>query len=284
MRKFLLFTFLLSILVELTGNAQAKGHLVIIGGGKRSINIMQKIVELAGGKDARIIVIPNASSVPIETAKYQVKEFAELGVASEYLVFSAETVDADSNINKLKTATGIFFSGGDQSNLTKVLLGTKLLEKIYEIYNDGGVISGTSAGAAVMSKIMITGNEIMNKDSNNAFISIQKNNYEVKEGFGFINSAIVDQHFIKRKRMNRLISLVFENPNLLGIGIDESTAIIVNPDDTFEVIGESLVMVLDASQNKKIEPNRNGYLSGSMGTHFLKEGDKFNLITKRIIQ
>jgi cyanophycinase len=263
----------------------SKGHLVIIGGGKRPDYVMQKIVELAGGKGAKMIVIPNASSEPLQTAQYQSKELSELGVQSDYLIFNRNTADSDSNLKKLEGVTGIFFSGGDQSNLTRDLLGTELLEMIYKIYNQGGVISGTSAGAAVMSEVMITGNELINTDSTNAFISILKNNIEVKPGFGFIKSAIVDQHFIKRKRHNRLISLVLENPQLPGIAIDEATSIIVYPNDSFEVLGESQVLILDAGEARNISTDRNGNLrADNIKMHLLINGDKFNITSKQVIK
>ncbi|MFO7526037.1 MAG: cyanophycinase [Ignavibacteriaceae bacterium] len=288
MKNFLLcISILLLVFVDEGCFAQSsKGHLVIIGGGKRHDYIMQKIVDLAGGKDARMIVIPNASSEPLETAQRQSNELKEYGIASsDFLIFTKESADADSNLKKLEGVTGIFFSGGDQSNLTRDMLGTKILERIYEIYNNGGVISGTSAGAAVMSEVMITGNELINKDSNSAFNSIQKNNIEVKQGFGFIKSAIVDQHFIKRKRNNRLISLVIENPHLPGIAIDEATSIIVYPDDTIEVLGESQVLILDACNAKNIRADRNGNLrADNIKMHLLINGDKFNLKTKDVIE
>lgn len=286
MKKYLLFILLIVFVNEGCFAQSSKGHLVIIGGGKRHDYIMQKIVELAGGKDARMIVIPNASSEPLETAQRQSNELKEHGVASsDYLIFTKESADADSNLKKLEGVTGIFFSGGDQSNLTRDMLGTKLLDKIYEIYNNGGVISGTSAGAAVMSEVMITGNELINKDSNSAFNSIQKYNIEVKQGFGFIKSAIVDQHFIKRKRYNRLISLVVENPQLPGIAIDEATSIVVYPDDTFEVLGESQVLILDAGNAKNIGTDKNGNLrADNIKMHLLINGDKFNLKTKDVIE
>ena len=129
-----------------------------------------------------------------------------------------------------------------------------------------------------MSKLMITGNELINKDSSDIFISIQKNNVEVKEGFGFIKTAFIDQHFIKRKRLNRSISIVLENPELLGIGIDESTCIIVNPDDTFEVLGENQVIVFDASNCSEIKVDKNGNLGAeNIKMHILLSGDKFDI-------
>lgn len=233
-----------------------------------------------------MIVIPNASSERLETAQRQSKELKELGAASsDYIIFSKETADADSNLKKLENITGVFFSGGDQSNLTRDLLGTKLLERIYEIYNSGGVISGTSAGAAVMSEVMITGNELINPDSSNAFISIQKKNIETTKGFSFIKSAIIDQHFIKRKRHNRLISLIIENPELPGIAIDEETSIVVYPDHTFEVLGESQVLILDAGNAKNIRTDKNGNLrADDIKLHLLINGDRYNLKTKKVVE
>lgn len=276
---FILFSFA-SIL------SQDKGHLVIIGGGEKTNYIMQKIVDLAGGPDAKIIVIPNASSEPKESAEYNVEEFKNLGCKNvDYIMFNREDADKDSIVDKLIGATGIFFSGGDQSYLTRDMLGTKLLDKVYEIYNNGGVISGTSAGAAVMSKLMITGNELINKDSTESFISIQKNNVEVKEGFGFIKSAFIDQHFIKRKRLNRSISVALENPELLGIGIDESTCIVVYPDETFEVLGENQVLIFDATNSCDIKLDKNGNLGGhNIKMHLLITGDRFDLKLKEVIE
>jgi cyanophycinase len=283
--KRILLPFLI-VLYSIAVFARPEGYLVIIGGGKRPLYVMQKMTELAGGKEAHFIIIPNASSAPLETAEYQSKEFLELGAASSsYIIFDRQTADTDSNLDKLEGVTGIFFSGGDQSNLTRDLLGTRLFEKIREIYNKGGVIGGTSAGAAVMSKLMLTGNELLNQDSSNAFISIQKDNIEVKEGFGFISTAIVDQHFIKRKRHNRLISLVLENPELPGIAIDEATAIIVYPDEIFEVMGESQVLIYDASEVKNISTDDNGNLRAcNIKMHLLVNGDRYNLRTKEIIE
>jgi len=282
----LLLIFSFAIIEQEFYAQSTKGHLVIIGGGDKTEYIMQKIVDLAGGPDAKIIIIPNASSVPLESAQYNVDEFKILGCKNvDYIMFSREDADKDSLVEKLTGATGIFFSGGDQSNLTRDMLGTKLLEKIYELYNSGAVISGTSAGAAVMSKLMITGNELINKDSSESFISIQKNNVEVKEGFDFIKSAFIDQHFIKRKRLNRSISVVLENPNLLGIGIDESTCIVVYPDETFEVLGENQVMIFDATNSCDIKPDKNGNLSGhDIKMHLLVSGDRFDLKSKEVIE
>lgn len=286
MKRILLSSFILILSWSSTQYSQSKGYLVIIGGGDKPSYIMQKIVNLAGGPNSKIIVIPNASSDPKGSAEYNVEEFKNLGCTNvDYVLFSREETDKDSLVEKLSGATGIFFSGGDQSFLTRDMLDTKLLARVYEIYNSGGVISGTSAGAAVMSELMITGNELINKDSTDAFISIMKNNVEVKEGFGFIKCAFIDQHFIKRKRLNRSISVVLENPELLGIGIDESTSIVVYPDDTFEVLGENQVIVFDATDCVNIKNNKKGNLGAeNLKMHILLDGDKFSLKTRKVIE
>lgn len=264
--------------------AQSKGYLVIVGG-VQTKEIVAEFVKLAGGENARIIVIPNAGSNPVYWSEVQVKEFSELGAKSDYLLFTRETADTDSNLKKMDWANAVFFLGGDQSDLTRDMLGTKLLQKVYDIYNNGGVVGGSSAGAAVMSEVMITGNELLNKDSTSSFISIQKGNIETAKGFGFIKSAIIDQHFLKRKRHNRLITLMCEHPNLLGIAIDESTGIVVNPDETFEVIGNNQVLVYDPTEAKNIRTDKSGNLGiTEMKMHLLINGDKFDLKSKKVIE
>ncbi len=286
MKKYLLSSFIITLIFSLSINPQNKGHLVIIGGGDKPTYIMQKIVDLAGGNNSKIIVIPNASSVPLESALYNVEEFKTLGCSNvEYIMFNREDADKDSLVDKLSGATGIFFGGGDQAFLTRDLLGTKLLDEIKNIYENGGVISGTSAGAAVMSEVMITGNELKNKDSSYVFITIEKGNVENIEGFGFINSAIIDQHFIKRKRLNRLISMVLEYPDLIGIGIDEETSIIVNPDDTFSVLGDNQVMIFNPSNALNIKEDVHGNLGvENLKVDILLSGDKYDLKTRSIIK
>lgn len=279
--------YLLVLLITIAATnlfSQSKGHLVIIGG-VHTQETSKKFIELAGGENARIIIIPNAGSSPVYNSELHKKEFQELGAKAEYLLFTRETADADSNLKKMDWANAVYFLGGDQSDLTSDMLGTKLLQKVYDIYNNGGVIGGSSAGAAVQSEIMITGNELLNKDSSSAFVSIQKGNIETAKGFGFIKSAIIDQHFLKRKRHNRLITLMCEHPNLLGIAIDEATAVVVYPDDTFEVIGNNQVLVYDPTEAKNIREDKNGNLGTTgMKMHLLINGDKFDLKTKQVIE
>ncbi len=286
MKKFALtFAWLLGVLA---GNlfGQPRGYLVIIGGGERPDYMMKKIVELAGGGESKFLVIPMASSEPRDTALRQKEQLEKMGAGPvDFIMVTRETADHDTNLAKLDGVSGIFFSGGDQSRLTEALLGTQFLERIKHIYHTGGVIVGTSAGAAVMSKLMITGDELKNQDEENPFKTIAANNIQVKEGFGFIESAIIDQHFIRRKRHNRLISLVLENPRLLGIGIDEATAIIVKPDQAFEVLGENTVLVYDAAKVTGISADANGNLSAAnLKMHILRSGQIFSLKKKKLLR
>lgn len=273
----LLFTLLLCYGVCWAGD-EVKGHLFIIGGGDRPDSLMTQFVELGGGKDARILIVPYASGDINDTGQYQQQEFKRLGCASvEYITMTKEDIDSKQSLDKLNGVTAVFFSGGDQNRLTGMLLHTKFLEKIKDIYRNGGVIGGTSAGAAVMSKIMLTGEE---KDvperKNGDFSYIRKGTVQIAEGFGFVDNAIIDQHFIIRKRENRLISLVLQHPDLKGIGIDESTAIIVNPDHSFKVAGQSQVMVFEPKASVKVTAG--GYLkTDSLNIRILTAGDSYLL-------
>lgn len=276
----------LILLFFITGiPAQNKGYLFVIGGGDRPEYMMKRFIDLAGGNNSKIIIIPNASSDPVETAEYQVSNFKQLGCTTvDYLLADKHSADTDSIVRKLHNAKAIFFSGGDQNRLTGDLLNSKVLDRIKQIYREGGVIGGTSAGAAIMSKIMITGDELLNSDTTNAFSLIRDKNIKTAEGFGFIENAIIDQHFVARKRHNRLISLVLENPFLTGIGIDESTACIFNPDSTLEVLGNSLVIIYDASKSGTVTKDSNGNLAaGNILMSILKSGDKYNLKTQDVM-
>ncbi len=251
-----------------------EGHLFIIGGGERPDSLMTQFLALGGGEKARVLVIPFASEDIDDAGSYQQEQFERLGCASsKYTNTPKKLIDSEESLAALEGITAIFFSGGDQNRLTDYLLGTKFLAKIREIYVNGGVIGGSSAGAAVMSKIMITGEEInVPEKYKGDFSYIKKNTVQTAEGFGFITSAIVDQHFIARKRQNRLISLVLENPTMKGIGIDEATAIIVKQDGSYKVAGQSQVMVFESQAQPSLSPN--GYFrTSSLNMKILTAGD-----------
>lgn len=261
-------------------SAEATGHLFIIGGGRQPTGMLQRFIDLAGGTNqAKIIVMPMASEDAASTGAEQVAEFKSHGVAQvESVVLTRADATNRLSAKRLDRATGVYFTGGDQSRLAAVLVNSPVQQKLTELYARGAVIGGTSAGAAIMSQVMITGEELLNDDKTNTFKFIKKNNIETAMGLGFMTHAVIDQHFIKRKRLNRLFSVVLEHPQLVGIGIDESTAIIVNADETFEVLGESAVMVIDPRTATKIRADQNGNLSArDIKTHVLVAGDRFDL-------
>jgi cyanophycinase len=187
------------------------------------------------------------------------------------------------SVELLNGATGVYFTGGDQIRVTKALGGTPVHKKLLDLYAGGAVIGGTSAGAALMSKVMITGEERLNKDTVRNFLVIKKDNVVTVEGMGFLTNVIIDQHFVVRKRHNRLISVVLEHPELVGVGIDESTAIIVRPNGTFEVAGESSVIVYDATHASDIRTAPRGYLSGrNITMHVLTAGDVYDMSSRAV--
>lgn len=236
---------------------EAKGHLVIVGGGTRTPEIMQRIVDLGGGPGAKVLVVPFASGIADSVGTYQRDEFIALGCSAQYILCNREDIDKPENLAMLDEVSIVFFSGGDQNRLKAHIGGTKFFDRIESIYNNGGVISGTSAGAAVMSKIMITGQQEGKTEEEVDFNMIKRGDVLTAEGFGFLENIIIDQHFIYRKRQNRLLSLLKDHPDKRGVGIDESTAIVVYPDSSFEVIGESQVMVYEpAGVNGSGELNR----------------------------
>ncbi|MDZ7342820.1 MAG: cyanophycinase [candidate division KSB1 bacterium] len=280
-RRWLVIVCLLSLIFS-SGFAKDKGYLLIVGGGSRPPEALKEFVAVSKG--GPILVITSASGVPAESGPSLVNQLIKAGAkdANWLHIESREMANADSVVQRIESATGIFFSGGVQERLMQRVGGTRSEAAIKKLYFErGGIIGGTSAGAAVMSEVMITGNELINKDTTDAFVAIQAKNIETKKGFGFLDQVIIDQHFVARKRHNRLISLVLEHPNLVGIGIDEDTAIMVHPNGKFKVYGKGSVIVYDARKAKSIQVNKNGLLSGrNLKMAVLVEGDEFFINTK----
>jgi cyanophycinase len=261
-----------------------QGHLLIIGGGSRPPELMRRVAELAGGPEARVVVIPTASSVPEEVGPEQAAELEEAGAGGAFpLEATPQTAKEPATLAALDGVSGVFFSGGDQSRLTAALLGSPLLEGLREVYRRGGVIAGTSAGAAVMGPLMITGDETPPAaEGDEAFTHIRARNVVTTPGLGFLPGVVVDQHFVARKRLNRLMAVVLEHPRLLGVGIDESTAILVRADRTFEVLGRGQVVVVDASRASHLSADPEGHLSGhDIAVHVLRTGQRFDLDGRR---
>jgi cyanophycinase len=263
-----------------------KGILFIIGGGDRPESMMRRFVDLAGRfGGGKVVVFPMASSEPAETGAGLVAEFKGLGAReAEYFILTREQALAEENERVLDGAGGVFFSGGDQSLQMAVLGGTPIHRRLLELYQEGCVMGGTSAGAAVMSEVMITGEERRKVEEGHAFETLEAGNIVTRAGLGFLQTAIIDQHFVTRKRHNRLISLVAEHPRLLGVGVDEETAILVGPDGIFEVLGNRSVIVYDASNAAvTITPAQAVGFRGMM-MHVLLAGDRFDLERREAVR
>jgi cyanophycinase len=260
-----------------------KGHLFIVGGGERDEPLMRRFVELAKGSGTgRIVVFTMASSVPLEVGPELVAEFRKYGVQDVvyYQLTRDEAMKGDS-AKILDGVSAIWFSGGDQARLTAALLDTPIHTRMLEFYAAGGLLGGTSAGAAVMSEVMITGDEKRTTDENLNWQTVEADNVVRVRGFGFVKNAIIDQHFLVRRRQNRLLSLVLENPALLGAGIDESTAILVRPDGKWEVLGESQVYVIDARKAIVTKASSNKLGAHGLRLHLLLPGDVFDPVAGR---
>lgn len=257
MRRFSWFPVLLAVLAcGTTPGADtapaAAGHLFIVGGGRRSPELMARFVELAGGQGAHIVVFPMASATPAGTGEAQAAELRALGADARSVVLTRDDASDDGfDTGFLDDAGGIWFPGGSQSRLTDVLQGTPVLDAIRRRYREGAVVGGTSAGAAVMSAAMITGSQRDPEGDTLAYLGdtfarLERDMMELAHGFGLLTSAIVDQHFLRRERQNRLLATVLSHPDLIGVGIDEATAVIVRPDGLWEVAGASAALVYDA--------------------------------------
>ena len=274
----------LLLALPLSAVAGPKGHLFIVGGGDWPDGMMNRFVDLAARfGTGRIVILPMASSVPEESAAEETVEFRKLGAKDivTHLLTREQALKPESAA-LLDGAGGVFFSGGDQARLTAVLLDTPVHRRLLELYEQGAVIGGTSAGAAVMSEVMITGDEVRKPEAGREFETLQAANIVTARGFGFVvPRVVIDQHFVTRKRHNRLISLLAEHPDLLGVAIDESTAVLVRPDETFEVVGAKQVIVYDPAGAKfRILPNTNIAFTGLV-MHALTDGDTFDLKTRK---
>ncbi len=222
-----------------------QGKLFIIGGGKRPVAMVQEMIQLSGlEKGGYAVVLPMSSVEPDTAFYYARRQFAKEGIDSVYNLplYKGENI-TDERLDSLVRARLIYIPGGEQVRFMEAVLGTPVIEALHRAYREGAVIAGTSAGAAVMSKKMITGNEFKHREYTGDFRTIEANNMELTAGLGLLEDAIVDQHFIWRMRNNRLIAVAIENPGHLCIGIDESTAIVVEGDSA-RVSGISQVVTI----------------------------------------
>lgn len=256
--------------------AQA-GTLFIVGGGSQPAALVKEFVVRASATGpARIVVFAMASAEGERSGEAKAVDLRALGAQATALWLTRDQADSDSVARLLRDATGIWFGGGDQNRLARVLRGTKVERAIHERYRSGAVVGGTSAGAAVLSYPMITGDELLRRDTTESWTRIARATVQVDSGFSLLTNAIVDQHFIRRKRHNRLLSLVLADVPHLGVGIDEGTALIVEPGGLWRVAGASAAVIYDAREARRTEAGAPVLGAAGVRMHVLPAGATFD--------
>jgi cyanophycinase len=219
---------------------RSNGTLLIVGGRTPEV-AFQRFLELAGGRDARVVLIPSASTrfAEGERVKEELEEWRKRGPASVQMLHTRSREVANDPVfaRPLTEATGVWMGGGAQDLLMKPYLGTEVERQLKALLDRGGVIGGTSAGASVMSRVMIAGG---------------RDKAELADGFGFLPDVVIDQHFLRRNRIGRLLGVLSAHPDLIGIGIDEQAVLEVNlRDSRMKVLGLSYVVACVPDEAKK---------------------------------
>jgi cyanophycinase len=206
------------------------GTLVICGGGRLPEEVIGRFLEAAGGAKAKLVLVPTASTFADRVdAEWFLSPWRERGVQSVTLLHthSREAADRDDFIAPLREATAVWFYGGNQSRLASVYVNTRFEQELHTLLKRGGTVGGTSAGAAIMSRLMIARG---------------KQQPELGVGFDLLPDAVIDQHFLRRGRQPRLLAALEKNPDHFGVGIDEGTALVVEG-SSMRVVGDSVVTV-----------------------------------------
>lgn len=277
MKKFLFF-FLITLPLIAQDNLTTgpeNGSLIVAGGNYMGEEIVSKFVELAGGKDAHIVVIPTASGAKqFDDTKGFTKQLKDFGATNVVMLHTYDKKIADSNsfIKPLQKATGVWFTGGRQWRLVDAYADTKTENVLWEVLNKGGVIGGTSAGATIQGSYLARGDTKTNQ--------IMMGDHE--EGFGYIKNIAIDQHALARNRQFDMFDILKNRSELLGIGIDESTAIIVQQ-NTFKVIGKSNVLIYDGTFWSRDNNDIQNPPNTEQVFYFLQHGDRYNLKERKVI-
>jgi cyanophycinase len=248
-----------------------RGNLVLVGGGAKPPEAMRLFATLAGGAGARIVVLPLASGDSREAGADYVVLFGSLGVTDVRVIQIDDRRDAlrPEYARVIREATGVFFSGGDQSRIAARIVDTPILDAVREVKARGGVVGGTSAGTACQSAVMLVGagdERVM-----------RPGNIAVTRGTGLFEGVVVDSHFSQRRRFTRLKSVVLEHPSLVGVGVDEATAAWVKPDGTLEVVGRNHVTIYDATAASISRSDEGDFLAPGLKELTLSAGQRFDL-------
>lgn len=243
--------------------------------------ILSHVVREAGGTDARIVVIPTASSIPVEVGENYLHAFDHLGCKNVRVLQIKNRIHAGNTdyMKAIEEADCIMFGGGDQSKIVAAIGNTRMHKLILDKYYDTSfVIAGTSAGAMCMSSEMIAGGSSTD--------TLTKGSVRLDKGMGFLPQTIIDSHFIQRARFGRLAEAVAAFPNLVGIGLAEDTGVIVKEGQFLKVIGSGMVVLFDGNalthNNHAILKTGTPMSMSDLKVHILANGDRYDLVTRKV--
>jgi len=253
----------------------SKGSLIIVGGAMRDTTIALKFIELAGGMNAPIVVIPTASGQDNPDPERYTRFLTHLGATNVKMIHTTdpEIADTEEFVTPIKESSGVWFGGGRQWRIVDAYGGTMTETEFQKVLERGGVIGGSSAGATIQGTYLARGDTKAN--------TIMMGDHE--RGFDYLKSSAIDQHLLKRNRQFDLVEIIQAHPDLLGIGLDENTAIIVQG-NTMEVIGQSYVAIYDYNLWEENLPDEAEPILENGGKFFLLvPGDKFDLYHRKAI-
>jgi cyanophycinase len=262
--QFALITLVFAVQTAVAADPPPKGHLIIHGGGGMTTDVTDLFVSLGGGEKGHLIYVPTSLDGEPSTDPASVPGYLKpksFGTVTVLHTRDPKVADSDAFIAPLKTATAIWFSGGRQWRTMDAYLGTKAAAAFLDVYRRGGVIAGSSAGATVQGSFLVRGAP----EGNHVMMAAGH-----EQGFGFLPDAAIDQHAIARNRLPDMVPVIEKHPHLLGIAIDEATALVVSSGKA-SVLGKSKVALYDAKTWK----------NGSPKYFFLEKGQQFEIATRR---
>lgn len=264
------------------------GHLVIAGGSLTDTTVFEHFMKLAGGPDAPVVIVATArTDAEIEDVSFfarQQERFEGYGFRNFTFLHTRDRqlADSDEFAKPIQNASGVWFLGGRQWRLVDAYTGTKTLDAFFGLLDRGGVVGGSSAGASIQADYLVRGDTKTN--------TLMMGDHQ--EGFGFITNTAIDQHLLAMNRQFDIFEILDEYPGMLGLGLDENTAIVVH-DNTFEVVGESYVAVYDGTFYREVRDRDDwnhvvGDVTplpeGSRKFYLLKAGQKYDLYQRKVIR
>ncbi len=267
--------FSLSAQKQTTG--PTNGHLIIAGGALRDPDVFAKFIELAGGDESHIVVIPTAGGYDVTDKRKSelIKSWKDKGANKVTILHTTDPKEADTEAfaGVLKEATGVYLPGGRQWRFADSYLNTKVQKYLFDLLDRGGVIGGSSAGATIQGSYLARGDSKTN--------TVMVGDHEI--GFGFVKNIAIDQHTLARNRQFDMFEVLNVYPDLLGISLDENTAILVTGNQ-FEVIGQSYALIYDGTH---WDQNKNQFVKNKPGQerfHMLRKGRKYNMAERKVIR